>query len=45
MPSKTLPASGRYSIGLRPSATGAIRWRIYKAGDVDHIGAISRTFG
>jgi hypothetical protein len=36
---------GRYSIGLRPSATGAIRWRIYKAGDADHVVAIGRTFG
>jgi 5-hydroxyisourate hydrolase-like protein (transthyretin family) len=41
---KTLPATGRYSFGLRPRATGISWWRIYKASDTDHIGAISRTF-
>jgi hypothetical protein len=41
---KTLPASGRYYFNLRPRATGTSWWRIYKASDSDHIGAISRTF-
>jgi hypothetical protein len=40
---KTLPATGRYSFGLRPRATGISGWRIYKASDTDHIGAISTT--
>jgi Lamin Tail Domain/Fibronectin type III domain len=44
MQSKTLPASGRYSFNLRPRATGTSWWRVYKASDADHIGAISRTF-
>jgi hypothetical protein len=38
------PATGRYSFNLRPRATGISGWRIYKASDTDHIGAISRTF-
>jgi hypothetical protein len=38
---KTLPATGRYSFALRPRATGTSWWRIYKANDVDHVGAIS----
>ena len=38
---KTLPASGRYSLALRPEATGTSWWRFYKASDTDHIGAIS----
>jgi hypothetical protein len=41
---KPLPASGRYHFGLRPRTTGTSWWRIYKASDTDHIGAISRTF-
>jgi P pilus assembly chaperone PapD len=41
---KTLPASGRYSFGLRPQSTGTSWWRIYKASDTDHIGAISQSF-
>ena len=41
---KTLPATGRYYFNLRPRATGISGWRIYKASDSDHIGAISRTF-
>jgi hypothetical protein len=41
---KTLPATGRYSFALRPRATGTSWWRIYKASDADHIGAISPTF-
>jgi P pilus assembly chaperone PapD len=40
---KPLPASGRYSFALRPRATGTSWWRIYKASDADHIGAISPT--
>jgi hypothetical protein len=42
--SKILPASGRYYFNLRPRATGTSWWRVYKASDSDHIGAISRTF-
>ena len=42
--SKPLPASGRYHFNLRPKTTGTSGWRIYKASDSDHIGAISRTF-
>jgi hypothetical protein len=42
--SKTLPAAGRYHFGLRPRATGTSWWRVYKASDPDHIGAISRSF-
>jgi hypothetical protein len=41
---KTLPASGRYSFGLRPRITGMSWWRVYKASDTDHIGAISAAF-
>jgi Lamin Tail Domain/Fibronectin type III domain len=41
---KTLPASGRYSFGLRPKTTGTSWWRVYKASDSDHIGDISPTF-
>jgi hypothetical protein len=41
---KTLPATGRYSFTLRPRATGTSWWRVYKAGDTDHIGTISPTF-
>jgi Lamin Tail Domain len=41
---KTLPPSGRYYFSLRPRVTGISGWRIYKASDADHIGAISRTF-
>jgi len=41
---KTLPASGRYSFGLRPQTTGTTRWRVHKASDSDHIGAISQSF-
>ena len=41
---KTLAASGRYYFNLRPRVTGISGWRIYKASDTDHIGAISRTF-
>ena len=41
---KTLPATGRYSFALRPRANGTSWWRVYKASDPDHIGAISRTF-
>ena len=44
MQAKTLPATGRYSFALRPRATGTSWWRIYKASDADHIGAISPTF-
>jgi Lamin Tail Domain len=40
---QTLPASGRYSFGLRPRASGTSWWRVYKASDTDHIGAISTT--
>jgi P pilus assembly chaperone PapD/5-hydroxyisourate hydrolase-like protein (transthyretin family) len=40
---KTLPATGRYRFGLRSRATGTSRWRIHKASDADHIGAISPT--
>ena len=43
MQAKTLPATGRYSFCLRPRATGTSGWRIYKASDTDHIGAISGT--
>jgi hypothetical protein len=42
--SKPLPACGRYSFNLRPRATGTSWWRVYKASDTDHIGAISATF-
>jgi hypothetical protein len=42
--SKTLPASGRYYFNLRPQTTGTSRWRILKASDTDHVGAISPTF-
>jgi Lamin Tail Domain len=38
---KTLPASGRYRFGLQPQTTGISWWRVYKASDPDHIGAIS----
>jgi hypothetical protein len=41
---KTLPASGRYGFGVRPRTTGTSWWRIYKASDTDHIGAISAAF-
>jgi hypothetical protein len=41
---KPLPATGRYHFALRPGATGTSWWRVYKASDSDHIGAISRTF-
>jgi hypothetical protein len=44
MQAKILPASGRYYFNLRPRATGTSWWRIYKASDSDHIGAISPTF-
>jgi 5-hydroxyisourate hydrolase-like protein (transthyretin family) len=44
MQSKILPASGRYYFSLRPRATGTSWWRVYKASDTDHIGAISRSF-
>lgn len=44
MQAKPLAATGRYSFALRPRATGTSWWRIYKASDSDHIGAISRTF-
>jgi hypothetical protein len=40
---KTLPASGRYSFGLRLQTTGTSWWRVYKASDSDHIGAISQS--
>jgi serine protease len=30
---KALPASGRYSFGLRPKTTGTSWWRVYKASD------------
>jgi 5-hydroxyisourate hydrolase-like protein (transthyretin family) len=40
---KILPATGRYSFALRPRASGTSWWRIYKASDADHIGAISAT--
>jgi 5-hydroxyisourate hydrolase-like protein (transthyretin family) len=40
---KPLPATGRYSFALRPRATGTSWWRIYKASDADHVGAISGT--
>jgi Lamin Tail Domain/Fibronectin type III domain len=38
---KILPATGRYSFAVRPRATGTSWWRIHKASDADHIGAIS----
>ncbi|HKP99478.1 MAG TPA: lamin tail domain-containing protein [Actinomycetes bacterium] len=41
---KALPATGRYYFNLRPQTTGTSWWRVYKASDTDHIGAISRTF-
>jgi hypothetical protein len=41
---KPLPATGRYHFGLRPQTTGTSGWRVYKASDTDHIGAISPTF-
>jgi hypothetical protein len=41
---RTFPATGRYHFGLRPWATGTSWWRIYKASDTDHIGAISPAF-
>jgi hypothetical protein len=41
---KPLPASGRYYFAMRPRATGTSLWRIYKASDTDHIGAISPIF-
>ena len=41
---KTLPATGRYYFNLRPRGTGTSWWRVYKASDPDHIGAISGTF-
>jgi Lamin Tail Domain/Fibronectin type III domain len=41
---KPLPATGRYSFALRPRGTGTSWWRIYKASDADHIGAISQSF-
>jgi hypothetical protein len=41
---KTFLASGRYSFALRPGATGTSWWRVYKASDTDHIGAISQAF-
>jgi Lamin Tail Domain/Fibronectin type III domain len=41
---KALPASGRYSFGLRPRTTGTSWWRVYKASDTDHVGAISQSF-
>jgi hypothetical protein len=40
---KALPATGRYSFALRPRGTGITGWRIYKASDADHVGAISPT--
>ena len=40
---KTLSATGRYSFVVRPRATGNSGWRVYKASDADHIGAISAT--
>jgi hypothetical protein len=40
---KPLPATGRYSFAVRPRATGTSWWRIYKASDADHVGAISAT--
>jgi Fibronectin type III domain/Lamin Tail Domain len=40
---KTLPATGRYNFALRTRATGTSWWRIYKASDADHVGAISAT--
>jgi 5-hydroxyisourate hydrolase-like protein (transthyretin family) len=40
---RTLPATGRLSFALRPRGTGTSWWRIYKASDPDHIGAISPT--
>ena len=41
MQAKALAATGRYSFALRPRATGTSWWRIYKASDADHVGAIS----
>jgi hypothetical protein len=41
---KPLPTTGRYHFGVRPRATGTSGWRIYKASDTDHIGALSPTF-
>jgi hypothetical protein len=41
---KTLPITGRYHFGLRPRASGTGWWRVYKASDTDHIGAISPAF-
>ena len=38
---KPLPATGHCSFAVRPRATGTSLWRIYKASDTDHIGAIS----
>jgi hypothetical protein len=38
---KPLPATGRYSFALRPRGTGTSWWRVYKARDADHVGAIS----
>ena len=38
---KTLPATGRYSFAVRPRATGISGWRVLKARDADHVGAIS----
>ena len=40
---KTLPASGRYSFAVRPRATGISGWRVLKASDAEHVGAISPT--
>jgi hypothetical protein len=40
---RTLPATGRYSFALRPRGTGTSWWRIHKASDADHVGAISPT--
>jgi Lamin Tail Domain/Fibronectin type III domain len=37
---KTLPATGRYRFAVRPRATGTSWWRIHKASDADHIGAL-----
>jgi hypothetical protein len=41
---KTLPGTGRYYFNLRPRATGTSWWRVYKASDIDRIGAISPAF-
>jgi hypothetical protein len=38
---KPLAATGRDSFALRPPATGTGWWRIDKASDADHVGAIS----